>query len=141
MSRLESGNAQTLTTTDSSTPLSSRARATEREDTLPADGMADLKRDIAKFRSDSSGTLYALRAGQFVKIGFTRGDVRERIASLQTGCPLPIELIGTGWGGRYIESRLHEILKSYRSCGEWFHDVPIVLDLAHQFCPEMAVSS
>lgn len=87
-----------------------------------------------KFRSDYAGSIYAVLAGDFVKVGFTKGDVSERIAKLQTGCPLPLQLIATGPGGRYMERSLHDLLKRFRVHGEWFRADPLVLESIHRFC-------
>lgn len=97
--------------------------------------LADTGRHVAKFRADYAGTLYVLRAGEFIKVGFTKGDVLDRIAALQTGCPTKLFLLGTGPGGRFIERELHKILKDYRSHGEWYRDAPIVRELTKRFCP------
>ena len=57
-----------------------------------------------------------------VKIGRTK-NVRRRIASLQTGCPYPIELLNeikTKGCGSVIEGHIHRAFDRYRVLGEWF---------------------
>lgn len=66
------------------------------------------------------GTVYILRAGDFVKIGFTRGCVRERIKYLQTGSPLPIKEVAALKGTQGLEYQLHRRFDAHRSSGEWF---------------------
>lgn len=87
------------------------------------------------YRKQSAGRVYALAAGDFIKIGFTKGDILIRIAKLQTGCPTKLRLIGTGPGGRLIENRLHALLRPYRSHGEWYRSEPIVRELIARFVP------
>jgi hypothetical protein len=88
-----------------------------------------LVRWAADFRARTVGSIYAVKAGDFIKIGFTKGDVWERLAQLQTGCPMELQLLGTGPGGRLMEGRIHAILKDYRAHGEWFRDEPIVREI------------
>lgn len=56
----------------------------------------------------------------FLKIGFTRKDPRDRIKSLQTGCPVPIALVGSILGNEGLEADLHSVLTEDRVMGEWF---------------------
>lgn len=101
---------------------------------MTAAEMDETGKYVAQFRKDYAGTLYAVRAGDFIKIGFTRRHISERMAKLQTGCPLPLQLIATGPGGRFMEIRIHEILRGFRVHGEWFQDHPTVLELVERFC-------
>lgn len=84
---------------------------------------------VSDFRAQTAGNIYAVKAGDYIKIGFTKGDVWERIAQLQTGCPQELRLLGTGPGGRYMEKSLHNILKDFRVHGEWFRDEPLVREI------------
>ncbi|MGP5722781.1 GIY-YIG nuclease family protein [Corynebacterium casei] len=54
-----------------------------------------------------------------VKIGFSDSP-ESRMKSMQTGSPVPLELLGTIPGGQDVEMELHERFKSDRSHGEWF---------------------
>lgn len=96
--------------------------------------MEKLGREVEAFRASYAGSIYAVRAGDFVKIGFTKGDVYERIAKLQTGCPLTLQLIATGPGGRFMERGIHQLLKNYKAHGEWFHMHPLVVESIQRFC-------
>lgn len=71
--------------------------------------------------------VYFLRAGDFIKIGKTTDDTGNRVASLQTGCPFPIEVLATIRGGRRREARLHKTFAALRAHGEWFHASPMLL--------------
>ncbi len=68
------------------------------------------------------------RSGGRIKIGFTRGDVRARIASLQTGCPEPLVCLGTMPGDLRTEADVHGRFASQRSHGEWFNESPELLE-------------
>ncbi|WP_043749694.1 GIY-YIG nuclease family protein [Methylobacterium nodulans] len=51
------------------------------------------------------GLIYAAGYDRFVKIGFTAQSVEERIRTLSTGCPMPIEVISTLPGRQADEIR------------------------------------
>ncbi len=56
------------------------------------------------------------------KIGFTRGNVYDRVKNLQTGCPYEI-LVVDSYSSDYsmiIERTLHNIFKHKKTYGEWF---------------------
>lgn len=76
-------------------------------------------------------SLYVLRAGEFYKVGLSK-NIERRIKDLQTGCPLPIELVELyqvrlrGDERAYrLESLVHKSLKEYQTIGEWFVDVSL----------------
>ena len=73
--------------------------------------------------------IYAIRAGDFVKIGFTDGEsVDGRLESMQTGCPLELVVVASGPGDRKLERKYHRWLK-HAGCherGEWFKAGPSV---------------
>lgn len=102
---------------------------------MTPEDLEEAGRQVAEFRSQYAGTLYAIKAGNFIKFGFTRGDIATRMVQLQTGCPMPLRLLGTGSGGRFLERRIHSILRSFCAHGEWFRDEPTVRHFVQQFCP------
>jgi hypothetical protein len=55
-----------------------------------------------------------------IKIGYSAGSVERRIATLQTGQPRKMLLLGTIPGSMDDERSLHQELKQYRRNGEWF---------------------
>src|SRR5262245_17115194 len=60
-----------------------------------------------------------------VKIG-TAFDVQARLASLQTGSPTRLILIGSIEGGRDVELLLHRTCSQWRAHGEWFeYNAPV----------------
>jgi hypothetical protein len=71
--------------------------------------------------------VYFVRMGDFVKIGYS-ATPKDRIASLQTGCPQPLEVLGI-WnaGTKTDEKAYHERFAAHRTHGEWFHAVPDIL--------------
>jgi hypothetical protein len=57
----------------------------------------------------------------YVKIGHTSGLLtRTRMASLQTGCPEPLQLYYEVAGGIELEAELHKKFATDRLLGEWF---------------------
>lgn len=53
------------------------------------------------------------------KIGFST-NVFKRISGIQTGCPIPLEIICVVHGTIEIEKKLHKKYKDFRMNGEWF---------------------
>lgn len=72
----------------------------------------------------ATGSVYFITVGEpyatHVKIGFTRGNPRQRLKELQTGCPLQMYLLGAIPGCMTMEAELHGVLEQYRVIGEWF---------------------
>ncbi len=59
---------------------------------------------------------------RFIKIGVSVRPA-TRVKEIQTGCPFPIEVLMTtrrNLRAPDAEAFLHEKLKDYRTCGEWF---------------------
>jgi hypothetical protein len=72
------------------------------------------------------GTVYFVRAGDRVKIGFTT-DVRRRISELQTFFPEPLELLLELRGSVLVEHELHRRFADLCLTREWFRlEAPIV---------------
>lgn len=72
--------------------------------------------------------IYIVRVGLYVKIG-TTGNLRRRIRELELrrGCrfpddieDVPVELVGTLWGGEDCERALHQAFADLHVVGEWF---------------------
>lgn len=59
-----------------------------------------------------------------VKIGFTSGPAKKRVAGLQTGSPYALEIIATIDGDQRRETLLHAIFQEHRTRGEWFRVSP-----------------
>jgi hypothetical protein len=57
----------------------------------------------------------------FMKIGITAGEsVSERLGSIQTGCPVKVELVLSIPGDTATERAIHKHFHKQRSYGEWF---------------------
>lgn len=76
--------------------------------------------------SESRYFLYvvACEDSDFIKIGITY-DLRKRVGSMQTGCPLKINIafavaFSNKSTAEHIESRIHKALKQWSIRGEWF---------------------
>ena len=75
------------------------------------------------FYGPDTGWVYFITLGEppiWVKIGFTKWEPASRMASLQTGCPYPMSLLGFVPGARGLERDLHDVLRNDRRQGEWF---------------------
>lgn len=65
-----------------------------------------------------------------IKIGFTDGeDANVRLATLQTGSPVLLKLLGTIEGTVEHEKDLHRRFAAHRVHGEWFQAIPELLEL------------
>lgn len=60
---------------------------------------------------------HALRV---VKIGYTKSHPTSRMSNLQTGCPVPLDLIAFVDGDLALEQAFHECFAELRWQGEWF---------------------
>lgn len=65
--------------------------------------------------------IYAIKAvgTNRYKIGTTT-DLKGRLATVQTGCPYPAQIVATWEGDRRLETAIHRELAEYRRVGEWF---------------------
>ena len=92
--------------------------------TLMEDPEAD---DLPRY-SDTSDVYFVGAVGHWVKIGIAQ-HVPSRLSSLQTGCPLPLDLLGViKKGGRTLEAKLHKRFAEQRTHGEWFLVCPDILE-------------
>ncbi|MGP3938413.1 GIY-YIG nuclease family protein [Streptomyces sp. 6N106] len=67
--------------------------------------------------------LVGMEGSPLVKIGFTSGDPKKRLASLQTGQPMKLSLLWSSAGNH--ESTLHRRFARHRVRGEWFDLTPL----------------
>ena len=63
-----------------------------------------------------------------VKIGYTKNDVNQRLASLQSASPYQLHLLGTMDGSIADERRLHRKFALLHTSGEWFRADQMLLD-------------
>lgn len=78
---------------------------------------------------DATGAriVYVIEQDGYVKIGSTT-SLKSRLASLQTGCAVPLRLVGTCTGGFNRERALQQEFGAWRRHGEWFKFPPEVMD-------------
>jgi len=63
--------------------------------------------------------IYFIRFNGFVKIGFSNNP-NKRIASLQVGLPIEVEVLNISKGSRADEKSLHKLFINSKAKGEWF---------------------
>lgn len=65
--------------------------------------------------------IYLVKCGEFHKIGYTSGrKADDRIKSMQTGNPYPLDLAGLWHGTENDEAALHVYYAHRKVRGEWF---------------------
>jgi Meiotically up-regulated gene 113 len=65
-----------------------------------------------------------------IKIGYTGSDSpADRLASLQTGNPTKLEILGQCPGDQGLERQLHQQFRDLRTTGEWFRSDKTLLSL------------
>lgn len=66
--------------------------------------------------------IYFIRQAEtnYIKIGYTGGDVQKRLTQLQTASPTKLELIGYCHGDQWKEKLFHILFNKSRLNGEWF---------------------
>ncbi len=81
--------------------------------------------------------IYFAADGELIKIGRTKNAAR-RIATLATGNPRCVTLLGTMKGTDDTERMLHHSFRVWRVRGEWFERSQSLLDFiaAHTTKPE-----
>ncbi len=69
------------------------------------------------------GIIYFIEAVgcERVKVGWSQGWPEQRLASLQTACPFPLNAMVGIQGTQRVERWLHRRYASHRILGEWFH--------------------
>jgi hypothetical protein len=76
-------------------------------------------------QNNHASSVYVIKCASFYKIGFSKNPNNRR-ATIQTHCPLDVELIATFKTHKHIEveSQLHERFLNKRTRGEWFELTP-----------------
>lgn len=93
----------------------------ELEETLKLWGIMPITRD--------EGCVYFIRSEKThaIKIGFTAGQIENRLSALQTAHPYKLQVLATSRGNRESEKALHARFESLRLEGEWFKPHPDLL--------------
>ncbi len=81
--------------------------------------------------TNENGCVYFIKSEKTdeIKIGYTSGEVKNRLRSLQTGHPYKLKILATLSGTRDDERSLHEKFANSRLKGEWFKSHPDLLDI------------
>jgi hypothetical protein len=90
-----------------------------------------------------ASTVYFVRIGKFIKIGFTT-DLERRLAGLRGASAERMSVLLTIPGERDVEQRLHKLFAAQRVRNEFFHDaMPIrnFIDLAKRYEPKRALAN
>ncbi len=72
------------------------------------------------FESKARPRVYFIRQGKYVKIGVTKGSVKERLEALQVGTSGQLKILGWVYGDHALEKDLHHEFVEYRKLREWF---------------------
>jgi len=70
--------------------------------------------------SNPESYVYFIKAGDFIKIGYSEKSPERRLKEMQTASPLKLEIIVTLKGNRNKEKELHCKFRHLREQGEWF---------------------
>jgi hypothetical protein len=73
---------------------------------------------------------------RFIKFGHA-SNVRNRLSTLQTGCPVELEILAyimtpNDWAAQELEGFIHAAAVRYHARGEWFLSCPKTLDIANR---------
>ncbi len=88
---------------------------------LGYDAEHELKTELNLDILASSGFIYFIQCGSFVKIGIAE-NVHSRLRALKIAAPEPIKIINffEDKNAGSVEKNFHRLLKKYHSNGEWF---------------------
>ena len=79
----------------------------------------------------------------FIKVGYTKEDIQDRLSKIQVGCPHQITLLATSDGEMDYEKSIHKELDDHRVRGEWFkwnNEVEkVLINLGFQIVSNMKV--
>jgi len=78
---------------------------------------------------EKSGCVYFIQSQgtHTIKIGYTAGQVQNRLKDLQTAHPYQLSVLATLPGDQNYEKSLHQRFAEYRLKGEWFEPHPDLL--------------
>ena len=80
--------------------------------------------EISGDESSATGFVYLARCRGFHKIGWTERSPADRVRQLQTGCPFPIEMVGTVPATPADDWRWQRLFAPQNVRGEWFRLTP-----------------
>lgn len=77
-------------------------------------------------------TVYFVKAGVAVKIGYTEGHLESRLKAVQQYSACEIELLCSVDGGRKEENRVHKKFLHLRLRGDWYAATPELIEFAKE---------
>jgi hypothetical protein len=87
---------------------------------------------ISDEETDAIGNIYFIQAGDSIKIGYTKKDVKYRLQKLQTGNPNSIKLLKKIKGTLKDEKRFHDMFSKYRVKNEWYRaEESLLIDISN----------
>lgn len=85
----------------------------------PRDNQGRLRILVSASVETKASVVYFVELNGHIKIGTTT-NMKQRLATLNTGGPTPVRLLATIEGNREMEQRLHKRFAHLRVNGEWF---------------------
>ena len=74
-------------------------------------------------------SIYFITDGKYIKIGFSNGNIKNRLSDLQVGNRRKLKLLGVMNGDKEDERALHKQFKKDCVSGEWYKKTPDILEL------------
>lgn len=82
----------------------------------------------------ASGTVYVVKSGKFVKIGFST-NMKERLRDLQKGSATKLRVLASFPGTYSSERALHKRFRDHKSHAEWFRIEGALAEWIKEGCP------
>lgn len=82
----------------------------------------------------TTGFIYFLRCGEFVKIGYSKSPT-VRFRTLETAIPFAYEVLATHPGTRANELALHKVLREHHHRREWFRWCDAIAEIVQYGLP------
>jgi hypothetical protein len=76
----------------------------------------------------TTGKIYFITDGEFIKIGYTEKDINTRLAQLQTANAKELIVVLDLLGSRELEKQLHKKFGHLKIRGEWFRKEGEILE-------------
>lgn len=78
--------------------------------------------------------VYFITDGDFIKIGYTKNNVKKRLKQLQTSSPNKLFILGYVEGDKNTEKQIHKMFYNsiVRINGEWFFPTQDILDYINE---------
>lgn len=78
--------------------------------------------------------VYFITDGNYIKIGYTKNNVKKRLKQLQTSSPNKLFILGYIEGDKDTEKKIHKMFYNsiIRINGEWFSPTQDILDYINE---------